>query len=257
VPALHGRLLVESVLRPFAEHLAAMVQAHAGDTCVDASGDGGVLPMLLARAGATSIAADDDAAVLRDIADEAALLHLDSVRTVQTDDAHALPLPDGAAQVVTSLFAIAHAPDPAATLRELLRIRDRRRGRIAVATWSEPGAAPHEGALLDALHELNAQAPDALMRNLALGYPLAAEHLVEQAGGSGILEVVRIHDVVRFDGLAHYWAAMVTQRPLARDVDNADADLRRAVERTLQPYTAADGTMRIPTEAVVITTPAG
>jgi len=255
VPALHGRLLVESVLRPFAEHLAAMVQAHAGDTCVDASGDGGVMPMLLARAGATCIAVDDDAAVLRDIADEAALLHLDSVRTVQAD-AQALPLPDGAAQVVTSLFAIAHAADPAATLRELLRIRDRRRGRIAVATWSEPGAAPHEGALLDALHELHGHAPDALTRNLALGYPLAAEHLVEQAGGSGVLEVVRIHDVVRFDGIAHYWAAMVSERPIACDVDPGDGDLRRAVERNLQPYTAADGTMRIPTEAVVITGPA-
>jgi hypothetical protein len=115
---------------------------------------------------------------------------------------------------------------------------------------------PLAGSTWPKLHELRGGAPPALQRNVALGYPEAAEHLVEQAGGTGVLTVQRIHDVVRFDGIAHYWAAMVTERPIARGVDPADTVLRQRVERALQPHTAADGTMRIACEAVVISSAA-
>lgn len=259
MPALHGRLLAESVLRPFAEHLAAMVQARPGEVCVDASGDGGVMPALLGRAAGDRglcLAVNADSDVLSDVADEAALLRLD--HTVRPVRAHlaALPLPTGSAQVATSLFALAHHADPAAALQELLRVLDPEHGRIACAAWSEPDASPHEGALLAALREATGRVPDALARGLLLGFPNAAEQLLVRAGGGASAQVLRIHDVVRFDGLGHYWAAMVSERPLAGEVaalpEDMAAGVRDALARRLAPYTAADGTMRIPTEAVVI-----
>jgi hypothetical protein len=124
--------------------------------------------------------------------------------------------------------------------------------------WSEPDAAPQEGALISALRHAGADVPEALVRAVSLGFPLAADELVERASrpGHGV-DVIRIHDVVRFDGIAHYWAAMATERPVAAAavgaLDPATLErVRAAVEHLLQPYTAADGTLRIPTEAVVL-----
>jgi hypothetical protein len=75
------------------------------------------------------------------------------------------------------------------------------------------------------------------------GAPLAAEHLVERAGGAGRVTVSRIHDVARFDGLSHWWAAVG---------GDTQEHVRAQAEERLRPYLAADGTMRIPVEAVLL-----
>jgi SAM-dependent methyltransferase len=237
VARLNSRLLVPTVLRPFGEHLLDIAAPQRGDVCVDVGCAGGVMPALTARIGSVCLAIDDDGDVLIETRDEMAMLGLDNVVTVRARG-DALPLRDGCAQVVTSLFSLAQQRDPVAALREMLRIVDPQRGRLACALWSEPAAVPH----LDAL----AAAGDATARGATtFGHPLAAEHLVEQAGGGGRVQVARIHDVVRFDGAAHWWAAM--------GVDASD-EVRSQCEDVLRPYTAVDGTLRIPTEAVLLTT---
>ena len=153
------------------------------------------------------------------------------------DNGEVPPLPDGAAQVVTSIFTLAEQPDPAAVLREMLRVLDPRGGRLGVALWSEPAAVPH----LDALSPAD---PRTVEQATRFGFPLAAERLVEQAGGADRIRVSRIHDVVRFDGTAHWWAA----------VGIGDETHRAECEARLQSYAAPDGTLRIPTEAVLLTT---
>jgi SAM-dependent methyltransferase len=152
------------------------------------------------------------------------------------DNGDVQSLPDGSAQVVTSLFTLAEQPDPAGVLREILRILDPHGGRLGVALWSEAAAVPH----LDALTPAD---PHTVEQATRFGFPLAAEHLVEQAGGADRIRVSRIHDVVRFDGAAHWWAALGV----------ADETHRAECEARLQPYAAPDGTLRIPTEAVVLT----
>jgi hypothetical protein len=56
--------------------------------------------------------------------------------------------------------------------------------------------------------------------------------------------------------MAQYWAAMVLERPLATELAAAPPSLLKAVrdtcERALQPWIAADGTMRIPVTATMI-----
>jgi SAM-dependent methyltransferase len=217
----YGRLLVPALLRPFGEHLAAIVHAEPGDVCVDVGCEGGVMPALLGRTARTCIATSGDTQTLDDARDELEMLHLQRIALLRAH-ADALPLRDGGAQVVTSLFSLPHQPDPAATLREMLRILDPRRARLAVAMLS---------------------GPDALCAAPIFGAPPAAEHLVERAGGAGRVTVSRIHDVARFDGLAHWWAAVA---------DDTPEHARAHAEERLRPYVAADGTMRIPTEAVLL-----
>ena len=253
---LHSRLQVPGVLRPFGEHLAAIVQPNEDDVCVDAGCDGAVMLSLLSRRARTCIGVDDDGEVVRDSAEEMALLHAGSAHVLRAR-CEALPLRDGCATVVTSLFALGHEPRPAASLRELLRVLDTHRGRLAVALWSEPDAAPHIGALTTALERVTGAIPSLLQQATQFGYPLAAEHLVASARGEGRVAVERVHDVVRFDGVAHWWAAMVADHPVGSAIlDTLDSDtidrLQAECANQLAPHAAADGTMRIPAEAVLL-----
>jgi hypothetical protein len=229
---VHSRLLVPSVLRPFGEHLVALLHVESGDACVDIGSE--VMPALLGRTARLCIAIDDSVVV-------------EDTAAVVRAHGDALPLGAGCAQVVTSLFTLPDQRDPVATLREMLRVLDPHRGRLAGALWSEPDATPHLGALIGAYDDVGGDVPAELRSAVAYGHPLAAEHLVEQAGGAARLGVSRIHDVVRFDGASHYWAAMTGDSPPPEEV-------RRAAEARLEAYVAADGTMRIPTEAVLLTT---
>jgi hypothetical protein len=68
-------------------------------------------------------------------------------------------------------------------------------------------------------------------------------------------EPVTLHDVVRFDGMAAYWTAMVVDRAIGAELtgesDAALSALREACRESLEPWTAADETMRIPVRATL------
>ena len=113
-------------------------------------------------------------------------------------------------------------------------------GQAALVTW-DPAAPPlHEAALDDALRDVAGVASPFIARCLTSGRPPDASPW----------DSATLRDVVCFDGIAHYWAAMVAERPLAAELHGLDdaalREVRHACERTLQRCTAADGTMRIP-----------
>jgi hypothetical protein len=141
-----NRLLVPALLRPFGEHLVAMLAPQPDDVCVTLGDEFGVMSALLARVAPRECIALDDAT----------------------------ELPDGGAQVITSLFA----PLTPATLDELLRILDPHRGRIACAVFAE------------------------LIPGIAFGAPLDAANVPPA------LALTSIRDVARFDGVNHFAAAM-------------------------------------------------
>jgi len=119
-------------------------------------------------------------------------------------------------------------------------------GIAAVLTWDPASPPAHEAALVDALRE------EAGVHSRFLDQCLQTAGFTERPtwGRS------RIRDVVRFDGIAHYWAAMVADRPvaaeLAHESDAALRAVRAACERALRPFTAVDGTMRIPVVATLL-----
>ena len=113
-------------------------------------------------------------------------------------------------------------------------------GCAAIVTWDAARPPLHEVALIDALRDVVGIESRFLDRCLANPEP-------EPAAG---WERLTLHDVVRFDGIAGYWAAMVTTDRSRRSSPGTPTmcSLRcaAACQRALEPCTAADGTMRIP-----------
>jgi hypothetical protein len=116
-------------------------------------------------------------------------------------------------------------------------------GRAAVLTWDPSQPPSHEAALVEALRDVAGVHSQFLAQCLAA--PGQEQSLQWDA--------VAINDVVRFDGISDYWVAMVVERPLARELEHQPARViaavRDACQRALQPWIAADGTMRIPVRA--------
>jgi hypothetical protein len=130
-------------------------------------------------------------------------------------------------------------------LDELARIT-RPAGAAAVLTWDAAEPPAHELALAGALRD------EAGVSSPFLDQCLQAPGFTTHPRWDS----VRLHDVVRFDGIAHYWVAMVVERPIAAELSEVSETVREAVragcERNLEQFTAADGTIRIPVTAILL-----
>jgi hypothetical protein len=237
-PAWSGELLVAGCLRPWAERLIDLVSPQPGERCIDVLSDGTVLARLLRRtvgSGGRVSVVDHDSEALRALR--------------------------GAADVAVSLFGLAHAADPVAmllTMQESLAAH----GRLACVVWGGRAGAVHETAVLDAVAVTTGVRLGFISTTTALGEPGVAEAVVAAAEMRHCVRVRRVRDVVRFDGIDHLWAALVVQRPEVSAALRACSgeslhDARSRCAATLAVYTAADGTLRISVEAVVIETAAG
>ncbi len=153
-------------------------------------------------------------------------------------------IPDGSCDRVGSLCTLGFwdGPDPLDETERILNAS----GVAAFVVWNGADPPAHERALLDAIRDAAGMHSRFLERCLPVDVAAGREHW----------ETEPLRDVVRFDGMAQYWAAMVLERPVARELADASAPLlgavRDACERALQPWIAADGTMRIPVTATMI-----
>jgi hypothetical protein len=233
MPEWSGELLVAGCLRPWAERVVDVVRPLPGERCLDVLSDGTALRSQL----------------------HSAVGDTGSVRVVG-DDIAGMREHRGVIDVAVSLFGLAHAADPAATLAAM-HASLRERGRLACVVWGGREGAAHEAALFDAVaHETDVRLAF-VSSAMALGEPGAAESVVAAAEMRHQLRLRRLRDVVRFDGVDHLWAALVDERP---DVSNAlhgcTAEglraARRRCGRSLVDYAAADDTLRIPVEAVLV-----
>ncbi len=218
-----------------------MLGVLSGETVCDLMCDGGTLGVALSRAvGARGhvVLVDTDAELLRSAAEDVSESG-SGVTTKLASDVMS-PLLESSCDRVASLCTFGFWEGP--SLFEVARRALRPTGRGAVLTWD--AVAPlHELALADAFHDVLGMTSPFMTRCLASP---ESEH---ERGW----ESVSVHDVVRFDGIATYWAAMVTERPVALELAHQGGDALRAIrtacQRTLAPCTAADGTMRIPVHA--------
>jgi SAM-dependent methyltransferase len=242
-----GPLYTSAVLRPFAEQLIDSLALASDSAVCDLLCDGGALSGALADAvpGGSLVVADVDATVVGDVTRALAGAPC-SVRGV-VSDGRSLPVESRSCDCVASLFTIGFADAPALLL-DALRVA-RAGGAVAILHW-EKGALPaHEDVLATALAETTG-ARSSFFDHIA-------PRLQPPPGAS----ITRLHDVVRLDGIEHYWAAMATEGRRGDAVQAASAAslsaLRAICEARLAPYTAADGTMRIPVDAVLVRMTAG
>jgi hypothetical protein len=240
-----GRLYSAAVLRPFAEQLVDEIGVRSGDIACDLLCDAGTLGVAFGFAVGTDgqvVLVDSDADLLATAAHDVAA----SGCAVATSDVteHAAAVADGSCNCAGSLFTFGFW-DGADQLDEVVRILAPG-GVVGLLVWDRGNPPPHERVLLDALRTEAGMRSPFLERCLPLG---VAERNV-------FWEAQTLHDVVQFDGIAQYWAAMVLERPVATELARAPATLldavRNACERGLSAYIAADGTMRIPVTATML-----
>lgn len=135
-----------------------------------------------------------------------------------------------------SLFGIHGDPDPVGHLARLLSAVDPDAGRVAALVQLGGDHSPHEGAVATAL---GGRARPATLTARAVGL----------LAGGGRLRIERLRDVVRFDGVDRVWVALVAERGIDEPLDTRR---RGALEASLAPWVAADGTLRIPVEAACL-----
>jgi hypothetical protein len=240
-----GRLYASAVLRPLAEQLVAELDARPGEIACDLMCDSGTLGRALGVAvGARGavVLVDTEAAVLETAASDVAAAGC----AVSTAIAGSRGVPVAAASCdrVASLCTLGFWRGTS-LFEEAERIT-RPAGMSAVLTWDAAHPPAHEFALAQALRG------EAGFRSRFVEQCLKTAGSTDRAGWDS----ATVHDVVRFDGIAHYWTAMVTERPVAAELahqsEAAVRGVRAACERALQPFTAVDGTMRIPVMATLL-----
>jgi SAM-dependent methyltransferase len=239
-----GRLYASTVLRPLAEQLVAALGVQAGDTACDLLCDAGTLGVALgAVAGARGevMLVDTDAVTVAAAASEVAGAGCSVTSVVAGVDG--IPVVSESCDRVGSLCT-AGFWDGGSLFDEALRIV-RPPGAAAVVFWDERHPPAHEAVLSDALRD-EAGIDSGFLRRCVLAAPAVPARW----------DLAELRDVVRFDGITHYWAAMVVERPVAIELAGAPVTAQRAVraacERGLEPFTAADGTIRIPVTATML-----
>ena len=123
-------------LQPVAQVVVERTAIAPGDDVVDVACGTGNAALLAAAAGARVVGVDG-AARLLEVARERAR-RADVVVDFRQGDLLALPVDDGAADVVLSLFGVVFAEDPAGALREVARVL-RPEGRAFVTAWVPAG----------------------------------------------------------------------------------------------------------------------
>jgi Methyltransferase domain len=225
-----GLTLAVALYRPLAEQLVAMAAPAPGERVVELSaGDGEVSRRLAGAASGplpTVVVATDARA--RALGEAIAPLAAD----IRVASAWQLPLGDWEFDLAVSLLAGAGAERAGQVLAELARVAR----RVAVVVWTD--GATHENALGDAWRELGA--PGELP-----GTMLSA---ATPPGWSDR----ELADVARFDGIGQLWAGLVTERGVAVPAALATA-LQQRLAENVAAFTAADGTMRIPVRATLLT----
>ncbi len=215
------------------------LEVHPGDTACDLMCDGGTLGVALGSAVGDVgrvVLVDTDAGLLAAARAEASACGCEVTTHLAAGAASALG--DASLDRVASLCTYGFWTD--GSLLDTADRAIRPAGRAAVLTWNPSLPPSHEAVLVEALRDVAGIQSQFVTQCLASP---DAEH-------SPRWEPIAVHDVVRFDGISEYWTAMVLERPVVRELEHQPerigAAVRFACQRALLPWTAADGTMRIP-----------
>ncbi len=233
-----------AVLRPLAEQVAGALGARPHDIVCDLMCDGGTLGVALGAAvGARGsvVLVDTDAALLDSARRDVAGTGCGVSTLVATGGV--VPLEDRSCDRVGSLCTLGFWEG--GSMLEAAERLVRPTGCAAVVTWDAARPPLHEQALVDAVREVAGITSAFLTRCLAAPDPPPV----------ATWETTILQDVVRFDGIGTYWAAMVTERPVSAELAHLPGDavsaIRAACQRALEPCTAADGTLCLPVRAAL------
>ena len=242
-PRAYERHLVPAIFTACAEHLLDLAGVGPGDRVVDvACGTGIVARRAAARVGpGGAVTGTDVNAEMVAVAREA-----DPGGAVRWEraDAAALPVADGAADVVLCQHGVQYLPDRPAALAEARRVL-RPGGRLAIAVWRSVERQPGFAALARALERGAGPAAGDIMRTPFGGpHPDALRPLLAGAGFAGAHTRIGVI-AVRFPSARDFLVRQVAASPLAAVVADLAADrvaaLEEQVDRALAPFADDDG----------------
>lgn len=215
--AAPGRTLAVAVHRPLAEQLVDVAALHDNERVLEVcAGDGELTRRLRERCAG--------AAVVVEVVD----------RAQPQRGPLSLAFAPASFDVALSLLALESGDDLADDLGELARVAQRAR----VVVWAD-GAA-HEDALHSAWLDAGGSDESAPVRG-----PVPPAAL--PPGWSRTV----LADVARFDSAAQLWAALTIERGVDVPAGRARV-LRERFAHHLAPFTAADGTLRVPVRASLL-----
>jgi hypothetical protein len=225
-----GHTLAVAVYRPLAEQLMVMAAPAPGERVLELSSGDGELSRRLGGAASGALPTVVVASDARARALGEAIAPLEAVAVVAPP--WQLPFDDWEFDLAVSLLGVAGAERAGQALAEVVRVAR----RVAVVVWTD--GATHENALGAAWRELGApgELPDTMLT------------AATPPGWSG----TELADVARFDGIVQLWAGLVTERGVAVPAAMVTA-LQERLAENVAAFTAADGTMRIPVRATLLT----
>jgi SAM-dependent methyltransferase len=184
--------LMARALEPASAMVLDAVAVSAGDRVIDVATGTGNAALLAAARGAGVLGIDFEPALLA-LARQRATTAGVEIEWIE-GDAETLPVVDGQADVVISVFGSMYAPDQAAAAKELVRVLAPS-GRIGLAAWTPGSLMPAMGAVLAGY--LPPPPPDTAPPS-RWGDPDALQVLLDHAAGR--LTAARVEQLtVRFE----------------------------------------------------------
>jgi SAM-dependent methyltransferase len=165
-----------------------------------------------------------------------------------------LPFADGAFDRVICRFGLMLFDRPDAGLAEIRRVT-RPGGRVAFAVWSVPERVLCPALTLWTLERFAAEGAVEWPRTFSLSGAGALARLCEEAGLTGVRE--ETYDPgFTFDSLDHFMERNLTgrfiEKPYEAMGDGERVAFRAALKEAASAYALADGRVRLPQEAIVV-----
>ena len=229
-PEIYERDLVPAVFGPWAPRVVELADPQPGERVVDVACGTGVVTRLAAeRVGAAGYVVGVDLnpamiAVAQLVASKSPGVPVEWHEA----SALALPLSDGAFDIVYCQLGLQFFPDRPAALREMHRVLVPG-GRLGLMVWRSIQYSPGLGALADALERhIGAEAASIMHAPFALHEADALRTLIAGAGFHGIT-IQPAAGMVRFPSVEHLVRSYVAGSPLAAHVAKISDDARAAL----------------------------
>jgi ubiquinone/menaquinone biosynthesis C-methylase UbiE len=255
-PQSYERYLVPVIFTPCAEQLLDLAAVRPGERVLDVACGTGIV----ARGAATKVGAGGSVVgtdLNEGMLEVATAVTADAPVGIQwhAADAAALPLPDGAFDLVCCQQGLQFFTDRPQALRELHRVLAPG-GRLALGVWRAIDHHPVFAAFVEALERHAGPETAALMRRPFSGPDRdGLRKLLADAGFGGTL--VRIGGfLARFASPAEFLRQQVASSPLAGPVGELDEDrreaLRHQLDQALEPWADDDG-VAVPMQTWLVT----